>query len=72
MRSRQIDYIIYGWLVSMKSGGGLPAYIHITGWITVSIYINVPLKSKKDSGNLVVTTDEAKHEKGKLRIVKKG
>jgi tetratricopeptide (TPR) repeat protein len=52
------DYEIYGWLVSMKSGGKLAAHMHDKGWISGSIYINVPPKSKKDSGNLVVTTDE--------------
>ena len=47
IRGWPIDYRIYGWLVSMKSRGELFAYIHVTGWITGSIYINVPLKSKK-------------------------
>ena len=58
-------YSIYGWLVSMKSGGELSAHIHDTGWITGSIYINVPPKLKKDSGNLVITTDDTKPEKDK-------
>ena len=55
-----LDYSIYGWLVSMKSGGELAAHIHDTGWITGSIYINVPPKSKKDSGNLILTVDDTK------------
>ena len=59
------DYSIYGWLVSMKSGGELSAHFHDTGWITGSIYINVPPKSKEDSGNLVVTTHDSKHGIGK-------
>jgi hypothetical protein len=58
------DYKIYGWLVSMQNGGELSAHIHDTGWITGSIYINVPKKSKKDSGNLVVSVDGAKHGNG--------
>ena len=62
IRGWPTDYNIYGWLVSMKSGGELSAHIHDTGWITGSIYINVPPKSKKDSGNLVVTIDEEKGE----------
>ena len=65
-----IDYSIYGWLVSMKSGGELSAHIHDTGWITGSIYINVPQKARKDSGNLVVTTDDTKHKKGKTKNMK--
>jgi hypothetical protein len=61
------DYSIIGWLVSMKSGGELAAHIHDTGWITGSIYINVPPKSKKDSGNLVVSTEDTKAGKGKAK-----
>ena len=64
------DYSIIGWLVSMKSGGELSAHIHDPGWITGSIYINVPPKSKKDSGNLVVTTEDAKPDKGKSENMK--
>ena len=54
----------------MKSGGELSAHIHDTGWITGSIYINVPQKARKDSGNLVVTTDDTKHKKGKTKNMK--
>ena len=38
----------------MKSGGKLKPHIHHKGWLSGSIYINVPPKSKIDSGNLVV------------------
>ena len=48
------SYTIGGWLVSMQSGGNLTAHIHDTGWITGSIYINIPPKSESDSGNLVL------------------
>jgi hypothetical protein len=48
----------------MKNDGELSAHIHDAVWIPGSIYINVPPKSKKDSGNHFVTTDETKHEKG--------
>ena len=51
----------------MKSGGELSAHIHDTGWITGSIYINVPPKSNKNSGNLVVTTHASKDGKGKSK-----
>ena len=57
------DYSLYGWLVSMKSGGELSAHIHDPGWVTGSIYINVPPKFREDSGNLVVTTSDEEHEK---------
>ena len=42
----------------MKSGGKLKPHIHKNGWISGSIYINVPPKSTADSGNLVVSLGE--------------
>ena len=47
-------YNIQGWLICMQSGGKLYPHMHDRGWITGSIYINVPPKSKADSGNLVL------------------
>ena len=56
------SYTINGWLINMKSGGNLNAHMHDTGWITGSIYINVPLKSKVNSGNLVVCLDDEEND----------
>ena len=42
----------------MKSGGELQPHMHERGWVSGSIYINVPKKSKADSGNLVVYVDD--------------
>ena len=50
-----------GWLVSMKSGGKLSAHMHEEGWVSGSVYINVPPKLKTNSGNLVVCIDDEKH-----------
>jgi hypothetical protein len=44
----------------MKSGGKLRPHMHDKGWISGSIYINVPPKSKADSGNLIVCIDDGK------------
>ena len=52
------EYSLYGWLISMKSGGNLKPHIHTKGWLSGSIYINVPQKLKVDSGNLVVCLGE--------------
>ena len=52
------DYRLHGWLIRMKSGGEMRPHMHETGWISGSIYINVPEKSKTDSGNLVVCIEE--------------
>ena len=52
------DYYINGWLISMKSGGSLSPHMHELGWVSGSIYINIPAKSKPDSGNLVVSVGD--------------
>jgi hypothetical protein len=52
------EYSLYGWLISMKSGGNLKPHIHTEGWLSGSIYINVPQKLKIDSGNLIVSLGE--------------
>ncbi len=38
----------------MKSGGELSPHIHESGWLSGTIYINVPPKTKIESGSLVV------------------
>ena len=52
------DYSLYGWLISMKSGGELRPHMHEKGWLSGSIYINLPEKIKANSGNLVVCIEE--------------
>jgi tetratricopeptide (TPR) repeat protein len=54
IRKWPAKYSLHGWIISMKSGGKLLPHIHENGWISGSIYINVPTKLKIDSGNLVV------------------
>jgi hypothetical protein len=49
----------------MKRGGELKPHMHEQGWISGSIYINVPQKSKNDSGNLVVCIDDSPTIKNK-------
>ena len=65
------EYSLYGWLISMKSGGALKPHIHDTGWLSGSLYINVPPKSKAESGNLVVSVGEEKDATDTRRNVKK-
>jgi len=52
------EYNLYGWILSMKSGGNLRPHMHETGWISGSVYINVPSKLNPESGNLVVCIEE--------------
>ena len=59
-----MDYSLYGWLINMKSGGELQPHIHDNGWLSGSVYINVPAKLKVNSGNLVVSVGEKKDAVG--------
>ncbi|MAD92166.1 MAG: hypothetical protein CMQ54_05520 [Gammaproteobacteria bacterium] len=52
------SYNLEGWLVSMRSGGKLDPHIHESGWISGSVYINVPNRLDEDSGSLVLCLDE--------------
>jgi tetratricopeptide (TPR) repeat protein len=61
IKSWPTSYEIKGWLVCMQSGGKLAPHMHDTGWITGSIYINVPPKSETDSGNLVLCLSDQEH-----------
>ena len=54
------DYDLYGWIVSMKSDGELQPHIHDKGWLSGTIYINIPPKLNADSGNLVVSLGDEK------------
>ena len=62
IRNWPTSYKIKGWLVSMRSGGKLASHMHELGWISGSIYINVPVKKVTDSGNLVLCLNEQKQE----------
>ena len=51
------NYSLTGWLIHMKKGGKLSPHMHDLGWLSGSIYVNVPQKLETDSGNLVVCID---------------
>ena len=53
-----IEYELSCWLVVMNSGGKIKPHIHDQGWLSGSIYINVPPKVQHDSGNLVLSIGE--------------
>jgi hypothetical protein len=73
IKSWPTSYEIKGWLVCMQSGGKLAPHMHNSGWITGSIYINVPPKSETDSGNLVLCLSDQDHvlgvEQGQQSII---
>ena len=62
-------YTLNGWLVNMKSGGKLSPHMHDYGWVSGSIYINVPQKKTVDSGNLVACLDDNEDENNPKKII---
>ncbi len=52
------NYQIRGWLINMNNGGKLDPHMHENGWISGAIYINVPPKKEKNSGNFAVCIDD--------------
>lgn len=57
-------YQIRGWIINMSNGGSLKSHMHENGWLSGSIYINVPKIKNNNSGNLVVGIEEENNEKG--------
>ena len=55
-------FSLTAWLVSYNSGGSILPHIHENGWVSGSIYINVPQQSDSESGNLVVSLDDSPYE----------
>jgi tetratricopeptide (TPR) repeat protein len=51
-------YSLHGWIIRMKNGGVLRPHMHEKGWISGSIYINMPTKLNADDGNLVVCLED--------------
>ena len=55
------NFKIYGWLVSINSGGKLSAHIHKEGWLSGSLYFKMPSKKTKNEGNIVFSLDGANY-----------
>jgi hypothetical protein len=49
--------IIYGWLVSMSSGGKLKKHIHKEGWLSGTLYLETPSNIIGDQGAIRFSTD---------------
>ena len=71
LKNWPLDYSLSGWLVSLRSGGELAPHMHEEGWLSGSIYINVPSDLEGDSGCLVVTMEEDKYLSAQSKVYKK-
>ena len=46
------EYQLTGWLIDLKTGGSLKPHIHKEGWLSGSLYLNVPEKNKAKEGDI--------------------
>jgi tetratricopeptide (TPR) repeat protein len=63
------DYFIRAWIVNMKNNGKLSPHMHQFAWLSGVIYINVPPKDKKNSGNLVLSTTPLEFDAKNNKII---
>ena len=63
------DYSLFGWLVGYKSGGSIRPHMHENGWLSGSVYINVPRSGRPDDGNLVVSLSDEIDSKGHKKVI---
>jgi tetratricopeptide (TPR) repeat protein len=67
IKSWSPSYDLHGWVIKMKSGGKLRPHMHEMGWISGSIYINVPQKNNENSGNLVLCIDDLENHEDAIQ-----
>ena len=65
------NFKIYGWLVSISSGGKLSPHIHKEGWLSGSLYFKMPSKKTKNEGNIVFSLDGANYPTDGMKFDKK-
>ncbi|MDA9034272.1 putative 2OG-Fe(II) oxygenase [Hyphomicrobiales bacterium] len=58
-----IDHGLSGWFIEMESNGSLETHIHKTGWLSGSIYLDIPKKINSNDGNIFFTLDGANYPK---------
>jgi Flp pilus assembly protein TadD len=52
---------LFGWIVSINNGGNLNAHIHKEGWLSGTLYLNVPKMSDSDEGNIAFSLHGANY-----------
>ena len=51
------NYTLYGWLILINNQGHLEPHVHKEGWLSGSLYINIPEKLSDDSGSIKFSLD---------------
>ena len=47
------NFNIQGWIIDIKKGGNLKSHMHKLGWLSGSLYLNIPKKEDPSEGNIV-------------------
>jgi tetratricopeptide (TPR) repeat protein len=55
---------LYGWLITMESGGNLLPHMHKEGWLSSSIYLKRPKKNENHDGDIKFSLDGAGYASG--------
>ena len=63
------EYSLREWIVRMKDGGAIKPHIHEEGWLSGSVYINVPPRTHEDSGNLVVCENDESNKHQHMKSI---
>ena len=58
------EFSLFGWLVSIKTGGQLKAHIHREGWLSGSLYLKMPKKKHESEGNILFGLKGADYDDG--------
>lgn len=53
IRSWPKNFELYGWVVNISKGGSLSSHIHKEGWMSGSLYFEIPKKILPNDGNIV-------------------
>jgi tetratricopeptide (TPR) repeat protein len=47
------NYILYGWIIVINTGGSLGGHMHKEGWLSGSLYLERPKRNEKNDGDIV-------------------
>lgn len=57
------DFTLYGWLIMINDQGYLSPHIHKEGWLSGSLYLNVPEELEGSDGNIMFSLDGNQYPK---------
>jgi len=64
-------YNLHGWIINLKTGGSLGSHMHKSGWISGSVYLNLPKVEGNNQGNIVFDLHGADYPKNDRTFPKK-